>query len=1162
MSTAAPQGRILTTIVSGRDCSRSAASEAGPPGVSCSTYPPSDAHAVRSDNSCSRPAGFDCIIQGLLSSTPSWAAAMPMFASDFPTRRPSYRPPAVGAGGLESATHFVAGDWASLAPGILHRLVLGIDPPPPYPMMAEEVASLKDPFAELLLKRDVFPLTLTDLLAALNVLNDKPAGLPTQKSFVVADGGKIPWSPTTETLNRFFRLAVTRSRDSEFGILISSSPAVNSSAPRAFLQVIGWDSENGHYNYYERRGRTWIWAGNSWHALEPPSRGKGPFDSHVNGSLVMKELKLPWNHWHSQSSAISDDALHTDDPFRKDPLFMAREGAEVLQLGVVQPGIDRWTESRVSKTLSGGKCDPRPLLRHLVETTTVNLVSSDRASASVNPGTKLRLPATFFLNADALLNRLGIDAEVSPIQVGGALYLESLRKFDFALQQNGFRQPGDTHFAFLVPEVAYEDLAVLDRLLAHGVVSLRFAACLLMVDYPNPVYSARRAELAQYVPASAARTATGWDLEAAFVTNVRAAVPDRPAAGPEREFLSYWDLGVAGWRDHFRQRIESYFAALQRQADTRDGFLDFIRLAESRRRQFRFIQLPGSSPPQFRRAPLAEFDLTLPRTNIPDDSPNLFMRGDGTIYPDASPTLVARTPDMAIKTFSPPAYLDDLDADQKVAWSEWISGQLDKARAGRPDLFDNDGPRLQFFNPARVDLVEDAQTLDITWSGFPRNVTVALVGDRPRWRRADASRDVQDEYCEWSVTRDPATNKITRVTFTCEGPEYWEYLARVAPAVALRLYREFVSPDVQDRDLFDAAGVYNPRNRWNSTTTNGAMHLIQVNNTLSAEIELAAGSSVVRNIGGRLLTEARELIDCGKYGGPERHSDPHIGERVNGLARQRADVTLENPVGLYFHDLLTTGWQTPDGADPKAFWKYVRGANGKFVRAVYEVAPGTGYVVGDIKINGRNIEYGAQIADFVLIKLTGLAHRFNQGTVPPMTGCRRRTSGGGGLESAPRPVSVEAALARNRPATRSGPVPAPAAGLSAAAAPADRSLAASVEAQWESLAVRERLPAELALKTIQYEIATGWAEAVVDGRDLEELLKRQGVTDRTPILAAADRYGAGDRIELAEGFFVVLDGPGIDDLPTAACIRSKLPQGRKPTEEELRRAFRECSNRP
>jgi hypothetical protein len=345
---------------------------------------------------------------------------------------------------------------------------------------------------------------------------------------------------------------------------------------------------------------------------------------------------------------------------------------------------------------------------------------------------------------------------------------------------------------------------------------------------------------------------------------------------------------------------------------------------------------------------------------------------------------------MRLEKFDPPGFLDDFNDEQRVAWSEWISDQMDDGMRGRPDLFDFDGPREQFYNPLKVDTADDAQEVDISWTGFPRNVQINSVGDVQRWRRADASRDVQDEYCEWSIERDPDTDKITRVTFTCEGPEYWQFLAETTPQVALDLYRRFVNPNVATNDLFLANGRYNPRNQWNSSTLNGAMHLIQVNNSLGAEIELAAGSSVVRIINGQMLTGEQELIRCGQYGGEERNSDPHIGAVVNSVTRQKADVTLANPVGLYFNDLLTGGWETPDGSDPKSFWTYVRGTENKPVRAVYEVPADRGFVVGDITINGRPVQFGGQIADFITIKLTGVGTRFGQSTVAPMTACRRR----------------------------------------------------------------------------------------------------------------------------------------------------------------------------
>ncbi len=349
---------------------------------------------------------------------------------------------------------------------------------------------------------------------------------------------------------------------------------------------------------------------------------------------------------------------------------------------------------------------------------------------------------------------------------------------------------------------------------------------------------------------------------------------------------------------------------------------------------------------------------------------------------------------MPLPAFDAPGFLDDLNDDQKKAWSEWISGQIDAAIDGDPVGLEFDAPRAQFFNPTKVDLAADVATLDIEWTAFPRNVQISSASNQQRWRRAESSRDLQDEYCEWSVDRDANTDKITRVTFTCEGPEYWEFLAASSPDVALALYKEYVNDAVKMEDLLNADGSYNARNRWNNSTTNGVMHLIQVNNSLAAEIELAGGSSVVRKVNGQFLTAERELIRCGRYGGEERHSDPRIGSEVNSLTRQKADVTLANPVGLYFSKLIPDGWEVPGGEDPLKFWTYVRGTATHPVRAVFEVPPDRDFVVGDIKIDGRNIQFGAQIADKIKMKLTGVAHKFGQSTVEPMTGCRRpRTSG-------------------------------------------------------------------------------------------------------------------------------------------------------------------------
>lgn len=337
---------------------------------------------------------------------------------------------------------------------------------------------------------------------------------------------------------------------------------------------------------------------------------------------------------------------------------------------------------------------------------------------------------------------------------------------------------------------------------------------------------------------------------------------------------------------------------------------------------------------------------------------------------------------MPLAAFDPPGDLTDLNDAGRKQWSDFISGVTDQAIAGRTD-HTNDAPRAQYINLTKTDTGPDAAFQEVTWIAFPRVVELHSVSDKQRWQRADASRDVQDEYCEWSVTRRP-DGKIQRVTFTSEGPEYWELLAASRPDVVLELYQQFVDPAVQHDDLFDAAGGYIRRNKWNNTTTDGAMHLVQASNTLGAEMELAAAASIVRVHGDHVLTGEQELIECSEYGVPDRNSDPHIGGVVNSVARQKADLALSNPVGLYLAGLNTAGWTTPDGSDPQSYWKVVRGSDANPVRAVYEVPEGKGFTVSDIQIQGRPIVFGAQITDFISIRLTAVACRFGQSPAQPM----------------------------------------------------------------------------------------------------------------------------------------------------------------------------------
>ncbi|MBU5351953.1 hypothetical protein KQI74_06665 [Paenibacillus barcinonensis] len=344
---------------------------------------------------------------------------------------------------------------------------------------------------------------------------------------------------------------------------------------------------------------------------------------------------------------------------------------------------------------------------------------------------------------------------------------------------------------------------------------------------------------------------------------------------------------------------------------------------------------------------------------------------------------------MVLTSFDPPGNLDDYNTilNQLEAWSEYINEVFTSA------VRENEGVlsqgKSQFYNPLGPSMFDASEDATIAWPAFPK---ILSEDSMLTWRQAMATADkrpapgesrIHDEYLEWFVEYDEESNKIKRVIFTCEGPEYWQAMAHGHPfsstnwktnalgdkTKVLELYRQYVSPNVQHDDLFPE-GQYDPLNKWN--TSHGAMHLTHPANTLSAEINLAADATILRKNGeGAIISDQNELIRCAGYGIEKRASDPLIGGEVNALARQGALITLKNPVGLYMSEPNTSGWTSPDNSDPLDYWKVVRGGPGLAVRAVYEVPSNKEFLVGDIEIGGRPIEFGGQIAEHLFVRLIG-----------------------------------------------------------------------------------------------------------------------------------------------------------------------------------------------
>lgn len=394
---------------------------------------------------------------------------------------------------------------------------------------------------------------------------------------------------------------------------------------------------------------------------------------------------------------------------------------------------------------------------------------------------------------------------------------------------------------------------------------------------------------------------------------------------------------------------------------------------------------------------------------------------------------------MPLNQFSAPAFVQDFKPEQVRAWSSlvdfWIKREVKLLKG------DDQNKPVLFFNELTDPVPEDAPVKPIPWDGFPRSLKLRFQGDA-LWEAAKPLRSVaasaggrlfairegtpvevdygyrnQDEYLEWLETPGEQPGSIKKITFTCESPEYWTFIAGGTKALVneedlplvtevvegdhdllLELYRRYVSPDVQLEDLryphdvrllvsedgqpkvyaWAERGDYNPYNKWN--TTHGIMHLTHPANTLRAEINIAARATVLRkNRQGDRVEDAVKLICCSGYGGVNRSSDPTIGSVVNDLARQGLSVTLRDPVGLYINEIDKQAFEGPQAQDVSDAWTIVdnRGREGMILRAEFRVPEGRGFDVHQVLVDGEAIRFGGQVANKIGMVLTGKAHNFN-----------------------------------------------------------------------------------------------------------------------------------------------------------------------------------------
>lgn len=902
----------------------------------------------------------------------------------------------------------IGADAAAVDPLKINQHVIG-PPDQPRVMTDTEIAEqLGDPFAVGVLRRGVFPSTLDELFAALDTGAPE---LTRQESYLIAEGGQIRFQQDLDKGGSRLLIArfVAGTGAAELMISVLLPPGTSPRRDDILIEVLAWDPQNRTFHYYQRQQGAWFWCGQSDMALEEPTRGHGPFDSHVNGYPLMKELKTPWVHWHGPGRGIAETAFAPDDPLVRDPLFTEKDHALNFEVQVMRPMCERWNTARFDKLVAADASAVTPVLRQVVETTIVNLISTHKEWSRIGEDGDLDdISPTFFFDQDCFAE-LGVAPTVPALRLGRDRYAELVAKYDLRVRGQGVDLAGDVPFCFTVPERAFEDVLVVRELVRRQLLSDRFAACLLMVDFPNPLFSTRRSSLLGLLPATADLAAGPHPLDTLAVPSIEAAAPENTGA---EEFMAGWRLGEA-WRSAFTERLTQFMAAVAAQLATDEGSDAIFRLAESRRREFR-------------RRPLAEFDLSLPiAVAITGDAPPLEMAQDTTVreknaadeaanttvndvsgpdqpadgavtenepseIPEIGSTDATDSPDepkQTLEQFVPPGRTPDLTDTGATAWSLHVQTLIEEGAAGDPTT-PADSPRPQFFNPIGVAFGADTAARDLTWGAFPRKLARRPVPER--WRLGEV-RAAQEEYCEWATQTD-GEGRIVRVHFTTEFGAYFHLLAQDNPDQLVAVYSEAVGEPVPKEDLVRPDGTYRPENPWNLL---GALHMIQQNNTLAAAVLLVAQSTILREGNDGILTDANDLIRCGIAADADRNSDPMLVTEVNALARAGALVTFADPVGIYINRFRSDGIVTPDGTDPQSFWRITRGAPDMGLHAVFEVPAEAGFTMSELTLSGVPLTSASQLAERIDVKVSAVAHEtgIHKAKVRPCGG------GGGTLES-------------------------------------------------------------------------------------------------------------------------------------------------------------------
>jgi hypothetical protein len=534
-----------------------------------------------------------------------------------------------------TGTTITAANCTDAKPYNPYRFIAGVDPCL-QSLSAADLAQLQDPFAVNVLQKgvgqpDLWPSSVERIVSLLSAV----AGF-NQHSYMLGEGSQITANVVSRDASRNLRYVITWGTGSSPSVFLSATPTgTHPDRPAPFLQVIGFDQKKNIFNYYQYVSnddvstpgdgatRTWVWSGDSTWSRNTPSAGQGCFACHINGALNMKELVTPWNNWNSPRASISAGDIPA--AVATDPLYAGLNGADALQANF--EGLQsRYTQGLVASSIKNGTISDVPaLLNRLINTTTVNFQSS--FAKPVDTTTEVQVPPDFFIFHSALtMPQINLSFAMPTLTITRSMHDAYVSQHKFALQQVGgddwtlvYQEPGTNFFAFFVPVPAFEDMVAIRELINQKVIDANFAASVLLVDFPNPVFSALRSSLMKYaeqirtaqVLASGSPNPNG--VPAQFIALVAAKAKSQPPCNPpalaictpEQQFLHFG--GQGNWQQLALDQINPYLAAIGQRIGTEDGATDYLTMSVSRQSQFG--KAPGIGN-------LNEFSLLFPCSNL------------------------------------------------------------------------------------------------------------------------------------------------------------------------------------------------------------------------------------------------------------------------------------------------------------------------------------------------------------------------------------------------------------------------------------------------------------------------------------------------------------------------------------------------------------------